>query len=197
MTPAEMHADIRAGLIARSEPEKLPLMQRYFKNPIDAYCTYTGHVRDLARKHGAEFASWSGKDRTALTRALWASGKYEEGSVAIFLYARMRRKCDYCEWKLFVKWLEKHIHDWAHCDTLCADVMGPLLIAHPEWVAELPSWTAAPQKFKRRAAIVVTLKGLRKGLFRDEALQLMATLSTDKEDMVKKAIVWLKKDLAR
>ncbi len=197
MTPAEMHAAIRAELITHAEPEKLPTMQRFFKDPIDAYCTYTVHVRNLAKKHGAEFAAWPEKDRTTLTRALWSSGKYEEGSVAILLYARMRRKCDYCEWKLFVKWLEKDIHNWAHCDTLCAEVMGPLLIAHPEWVAELPSWTAATQKFKRRAAIVVTLKGLAKGLFRDEAQQLMATLSADKDDMVKKAIVWLKKDLAK
>jgi 3-methyladenine DNA glycosylase AlkD len=75
--------------------------------------------------------------------------------------------------------------------------MGPLLIAHPEWCSELPAWTTAKQKFKRRAALVVPLKGIRKGLFRDEAQQLMAALATDKEDIVKKAIVWMKRELAR
>ena len=197
MTPTEMHAAIRAELLVHAEPHKLPLMQRFFKDPIDAYCTYTVHVRNLAKKHGAEFAAWPDKDRSTLTRALWASGKHEEGSVAILLYARMRRKCEYCEWKLFVKWLEKDIHNWAHCDTLCAEVMGPLLIAHPEWLNEIPAWTTAKQKFKRRAALVVPLKGIRKGLFRDESQQLMAALATDKEDIVKKAIVWMKRELAR
>ena len=36
---------IRADLISHSEPWKLPVMQRFFKEPIDAYCTYTEHVR--------------------------------------------------------------------------------------------------------------------------------------------------------
>ena len=192
-----MHAAIRAELIAHSEPEKLPLMQRFFKDPIDAYCTYTVHVRNLAKKHGAEFAAWSDKDRTALTRALWASGKFEEGSVAILLYARMRRKCAHCEWKLFDKWLQVHIHNWAHCDTLCAELLGPMLIAHPEWLVDLDTWAASPKKYVRRAALVAPLKGLRKGLFRPEAESLKTSLTGDPEEIVRKAIVWLRKEMAR
>lgn len=197
MTPAEMHADIRAHLIANSEPAKLPLMQRFFKDPIDAYCTYTVHVRNLAKKHGAEFATYSDTERTALTRALWASGKFEEGSVAILLFARIRRKCDYCHWRLFVRWLEKEIHNWAHCDTLCAEVLGPLLIAHPEWLVELYTWTTAKQKFKRRAALVAPMKGIRKGKFRADAEALKNLLAADPDEIVKKGIVWLRRELDR
>lgn len=197
MTPAEMHAGIRAELIAHSEPEKLPIMQRFFKDPIDAYCTYTGHVRGLAKIHGAAFAAFTDKERTALTRALWGSGKYEEGSVAIFLYARMLRKCTHCDWKIFEMWLEKNIHNWAHCDTLCAEVLGPLLIRHPEWMAELAPWPAAKQRFKRRAALAALLKGIRRGLFRAEAEATLTLLAADTDDMVKKGIVWLRKEMAR
>jgi len=197
VTPAEMHAAIRADLIAHAEPAKLPIMQRFFKDPIDAYCTYTEHVRRIAKQHGAEFGTWDPKARGELTDALWQSGKFEEGAVAIQLYARIRRKCGLAEWKLFAKWLDKHIANWAHCDALCADVLGPMLIANPAWVPSLQTWTTARQKYKRRAALVAPLKGIRKGLFHSEAAALHDALAGDPEDIVRKGIVWLRKEIAR
>lgn len=197
MTPPEMHRAIRAELIARSEPWKLPIMQRFFKEPIDAYCTYTVHVRSIAKLHGPEFAAWSGQQRVELTAALWESGKFEEGAAAIQLFARMRRNCGYGEWQLFQEWLRRYVHNWAHCDALCADLMGLMLIAHPEWVAELAGWTRAKAVYQRRAALVAPLKGIRKGLFREEAQELLKLSAAAKEDILKKAIVWMRRELAR
>jgi 3-methyladenine DNA glycosylase AlkD len=197
VTPAETQEAIRAALIAKSEPWKLPVMQRFFKEPIDAYCTYTEHVRNIAKEHGAEFASWPEKERTALTKALWESGKFEEGTMAIQLYARMRRKCEYREWKIFSRWLDKHIRNWAHCDALCGDVLGLMLIAHPEWIGEMKAWAGSKEKYKRRAALVAPLKGIRNGLFLAEADTLLALLAADREDIVKKGLVWMRKELAR
>ena len=197
MTPAEMHGAIRERLLARSEPWKLPKMQRFFKEPIDAYCTYTRHVRAVAKEHGAEFAAWTPSERMALTKALWASGKFEEGSVAILLYARMARRLGRPEWDVLAKWLEREVRNWAHCDTLCADVLGPMLIRNPEWVSEMRGRAAAKQTYKRRAALVAPLKGLRKGLFRPEIEELMGLLAGDRDAMVKKGIVWLRREFAR
>ncbi len=197
MTPAEVHAAIRADLLARAEPHKLPLMQRFFKEEIDAYCTYTPYVRAAAKAHARTFAAWTPKERNALTKALWESGKFEEGAVAIHLYAGMRRHCDLCEWKIWTRWLERHVHNWAHCDTLCAELLGPLLIRHPEWIGEMREWAAAPQVYKRRAALVAPLKGIRKGLFRAEAAGLLEIIAHDRTDIIKKGVVWLKRELAR
>ena len=142
--------------------------------------------------------SWTEKERTALTRALWESGKFEEGAVAIQLYARMRRKCDYREWKIFTRWLEKYVRNWAHCDALCADVLGPMLIAHPEWVGEMKGWAGSTAKYKRRAALVAPLKGNSQGDVPGRRRnELLALLAADREDIVKKGLVWLRKELAR
>jgi 3-methyladenine DNA glycosylase AlkD len=192
-----MHEAIRAALVAHAEPWKLPLMQGFFKDPVDAYCTYTPHVRAIAKQHGGEFATWPEQQRTALARLLWASGKFEEGSVAILLFARMRRQCAYCHWKLFSRWLEREVGNWAHCDTLCGELLGPLLIRHPEWMGELREWAEAKQKFKRRAALVAPLKGLRKGLFRGEVVELRERLAGDPEEIVRKGAVWVGRELAR
>lgn len=190
-----MHAAIRAELIEHAEPWKLPVMQRFFKDPIDAYCTYTVHVRNIAKKHGPEFASWGAAEREELSGLLWESGKFEEGAVAIQLYARMRRKCGLVEWKLFAGWLGKYVKNWAHCDALCADVLGPLLIAHPEWVKHLEKWAGARAVYKRRAALVAPIKGIRKGLFRAEAEALALRLAGDREDIVRKAWKWLRVEM--
>ena len=187
---------IRAELIAHSEPHKLPLMQRFFKEPIDAYCTYTVHVRRIARDRAKEFAAMNAKQRDEVTNSLWQSGKFEEGAVAIQLYARLLKSCDDRDWKRFEAWLDKYIRNWAHCDALCADVLGPLLIRHPEWIAMLPAWAASTKTYKRRAALVAPLKGIRKGLFRKEAESLYTAVDGTSEDILKKALRWLQKELA-
>lgn len=192
-----MHAAIREELLAHAEPWKLPVMQRFFKEPIDAYCTYTVHVRNIAKKHGAEFAGWNGKARTELTEALWASGKFEEGSVAIQLFARMWRKCGRGEWVELSGWFGKFVGNWAHCDALCGDVLGLMLIAHPEWIREVEKWTEARPVYKRRAAMVVPLKGIRKGLFREEGERIAERMAGQREDILKKGLVWLRKEMAR
>lgn len=186
---------IRAELIAHSEPHKLPVMQRFFKDPVDAYCTYTVHVRRIAKERAKEFAAMDDKHRDAITDALWASGKFEEGAVAIQLYARLLRTCDGHDWKRFERWLAKFVHNWAHCDALCADVLGPLLIRHPEWITELSAWASSKKTYKRRAALVAPLKGIRKGLFRKEAESLYTAVEGVSEDILKKALKWLRKEL--
>lgn len=186
---------IRAELMAHSEPHKLPIMQRFFKEPVDAYCTYTVHVRRIAKERAKEFAAMDAKQRDAVTNALWQSGKFEEGGMAIQLYARLLKHCDERDWKRFESWLDNYVGNWAHCDALCADVLGPLLIRHPEWVAALPSWAASKKTYKRRAALVAPLKGIRKGLFRGEAESLYSAVDGSSEDILKKALKWLRKEL--
>jgi len=187
---------IRAELMAHSEPYKLPVMQRFFKEPIDAYCTYTVHVRRIAKERAKEFAALGEKQRDEVTDALWRSGKFEEGAVAIQLYARLLRQCDERDWKRFERWLDNYVRNWEHCDALCADVLGPLLIRHPNWIAAMPAWTASKKTYKRRAALVAPLKGIRKGMFRKEAGALYAAVDGTSEDILKKALKWMRKELA-
>jgi len=187
--------EIRAELVAHSEPHKLPVMQRFFKEPIDAYCTYTVHVRRIAKERAKEFAALGGKQRDEVTGALWRSGKFEEGAVAIQLYAGLLKRSDEGDWKRFERWLDRYVHDWAHCDALCADVLGPLLIRHPDWIAALSEWAASKRTYKRRAALVAPLKGIRKELFRNEAESLYAAVDGTAEDILKKALKWLHVEL--
>ena len=79
MTAGGMHEAIRAELEAHAEPWKLPVMQRFFKDPIDAYCTYTPHVRAIAKRYGAEFGAWSEQERTALAREREALARQYQG----------------------------------------------------------------------------------------------------------------------
>ena len=126
-------------------------MQRFFKEPVDAYCTYTVHVRNIAKQFGAAFAAWNEKERSKLTEALWESGKFEEGAVAIQLYARMRRKCGIREWKIFTRWLEKYVRNWAHCDGVSSWLLAACIANRPELRHQLVAWTSSPNRWKRRS----------------------------------------------
>lgn len=197
MNPEATLAAIRAELLEHAEPWKLPQIQRFFREPIDAYCTYTPFVRAIARRWGKEFSLATPAERGKLTRALWKSGKFEEGSVAIQLYARMQRQCGDSEWALLTRWLDKEIRNWAHCDALCGDVLGLLLIARTDRIGELDAWVESPAVYRRRAALVAPLKGVRKGLFRQSLVRLRERLGADREPMIRKAWVWSGKELAR
>lgn len=192
-----MIASMRAELVAHSEPHKLPIMQRFFKEPIDAYCTYTEHVRRISQRHARQFAEWARETRKELTDELWQSGKFEEGSLAIQLHGRILRHCGPRDFMSCSAWLDRYVANWAHCDALCAEVLGLLLIRHPEWVTQVADWSRSKRLYKRRASAVVLLKGFRSGLFDRELRDVESILAGDKEDLIKKAVRWIRAERKR
>ncbi len=46
------------------------------------------------------------------------------------------------------------LNDWASCDSLCCQLIGPLVHDHPALIRRLAPWTRSRHRWRRRAAAV-------------------------------------------
>lgn len=95
--------------------------------------------------------------------------------------------------------LADDFRSWSHIDHFCSEVMKPLLRKYQEEVlALLWNWNGSPNRWKRRASVVVFTRGMgESGVFTDEVLRLCENLIWDKEDIVQKGVGWALKDNLR
>ena len=184
----------RARLQVQAEPSFREGVQRYFQHSIDAYGVRTPAVRRLAGSIYREVRDWPLAERNRLCTELWRSGKFEEGSLAVYLYQRFHRQCGSCEFHLFEKWIDRFVGNWAHCDGVGTMLISETLIHEPSLIALLPPWTNSPNRWKRRAAAVSLIWEGRKGRHTEEILGLARALLGDSDDMVQKGVGWLLKD---
>ncbi len=85
---------------------------------------------------------------------------------------------------------------WSHVDGFGIGVAGPLLLKfRKETLSLLEDWNRSPNRFRRRASVVVfTRQVAESGKFTEEALRLCENLIWDEEDIVRKGIGWALKD---
>ncbi len=191
---------LRAQLATLADPAVALGAERYFHHPdgLHHYGVRTPDIRRLAREAFAdEMHDWTPARRNALCRALWTGGHFEEGVLAIELYRRLARQCGPCEFMLFSQWLDRYVHNWAHCDGVTQYLLRAALHNDPALVAELPAWTASPNRWKRRAAATALIHEVRRGQHLTEALSICDLLRRDADDMVRKGVGWMLKNAAQ
>ncbi|MBN2180481.1 MAG: DNA alkylation repair protein [Sedimentisphaerales bacterium] len=88
---------------------------------------------------------------------------------------------------------------WSHVDYFGIEVMGPLLLRYrDETLALLEGWNCSPNRFKRRASVVVFTRDVAKSArFTEDAIRLCDNLIWDNEDIVRKGVGWALKDNMR
>jgi 3-methyladenine DNA glycosylase AlkD len=188
---------LRARLGELADPVVAEGARRFFPAGQKArhYGVATPAVRALAREAvDAEVQHWPLAKRNRLCQDLWKSGMMEEGVLAIEIYRRFARQCGPCEFRLFEKWIERFVRNWAHCDGVCCYLIRAVLARHPELAIELPAWTASPNRWKRRAAAVSLVHEVRARRHVELAFEICDRLSGDEDDMVRKGIGWLLKN---
>lgn len=80
---------------------------------------------------------------------------------------------------------------WALVDVLAGDVVGALLLRHPEAAGALDRWAADDNFWVRRSALLGLLRPMRRGLPMDRFLGYADAMLDEKEFFVRKAIGWV------
>lgn len=142
-------------------------------------------------------------DRLALAQALWAMGMHETMVAAAKLLEQARiRPDDSGAWALIVGWAET-FDGWAVADH--AAIAGQKrLVADPSRLDTVALWTAHPNMWTRRAALVMTLPWAKMPnpkpadlAIRDTVLGWAASYADDRDWFIQKAIAWWLRDLSR
>ncbi|HEY2285042.1 MAG TPA: DNA alkylation repair protein [Streptosporangiaceae bacterium] len=191
-------AALEAALRAAGTPERAGSEQAYLKL---ARLEFTGTAVPAAR---AIVQGWR-RDQPGLTRdlvtgvaaALWARPVFDCRMAAVLLLADQRALLTAGD----VPLLERLLRDsgtWALVDSLAADVLGSLVERHPGLTATLDRWSADPDFWIRRSALLALLVPLRRGEGDFERFARYADQMLDeREFFIRKAIGWVLRETGK
>jgi 3-methyladenine DNA glycosylase AlkD len=187
--PARLAGALKKHLRAHGSAEHAAGVQWFFKKEVQSHGWYTD---DLRRYAGVVHKSLAGDPASllAVADALFEGRVLEEKVLAVLLAQRSLPHFGPSEFGRFERWLG-HVSSWADHDALAMVLLGPLLVADPKRVRHVFAWARSRNRWRRRAAAVTLIHGVRKGLFGDEAAAITDRLLGDDDDMVRKGLGWL------
>ena len=169
--------------------------QRYFKEQVRCHGWYTADLRRYARA----LHKGLGGDQARLldvAESLFARSVLEEKATAVCMVQPSLRHFGNPEFRRFERWLDA-VASWADHDALAMYLLGPMIEAEPSRVERPVTWAASPNRWRRRAAAVSLIHGIRRGAFAREATAITMQLLFDRDDMVQKGLGWLLREWAK
>jgi 3-methyladenine DNA glycosylase AlkD len=131
-----------------------------------------------------------------LIEKLWQSGAFEERLLAIKILMRISKDNPEKFLKL-IKKFSKDISDWAVCDTLATQGIRKIAKIKQKGIFEISERFISSKNFwRRRFAIVLLVELNRQGFANKKNIKvILKKAEKDKEYYVKKAVIWLKREL--
>lgn len=194
MTVADLLARLRSELAAHVDPRYRQGALNYFREPVDLWGVRAPQVKQMARTAYHEVKTWPPTARDEFAAELWASGKLEEASIAIYVYRRFSKQFAAREFRLFERWMDRYVDSWANCDGVSSWLLAAAIENEPALIQRLPAWTRSRNRWKRRAAAVSLLQEAKQGRHTGAILDIAARLLDDPDDMVQKGLGWVLKE---
>jgi 3-methyladenine DNA glycosylase AlkD len=170
-------------------------VQWFFKEQVRSRGWYTADLRRYARALHKDLAG----DQARLldvAESLFARPVLEEKATAVCMVQPSLRHFGNHEFRRFERWLDA-VASWADHDALAMYLLGPLIAADPRRVKRPAMWAASTNRWRRRAAAVSLIHGIRRGAFAREATAITMQLLADRDDMVQKGLGWLLREWAK
>ena len=128
---------------------------------------------------------------------LWKAGALEEKLLAVKLLGKIAKK-DPARSLEMIQLFAKNIGNWAVCDAMGMQGLKPILTTHREDIFALArKYNNATDPWQRRLSLVLVEWYTRIKELHPAIKRLVKNLEKDEEYYVQKAIVWIKKNLAK
>ena len=189
--------NIRKELKKNSEKKTKESFKRFFKEEVVLYGVKSAIVSKIAKKYFQEIKELNKKELFLICEELLKSNYCEE---AYIVSNWLPKKIDILEKKdikIFKKWIDLYINNWAKCDGFCNHTIGDLLEKFPEIMPEIKSWSKSKNKWLKRASAVSLILPARRGKYLTDVFEISDVLLLDAEDMVLKGYGWLLKEASR
>jgi 3-methyladenine DNA glycosylase AlkD len=196
ITPGRIADQVRQILKDGGSSEHAEGMQWFFKEEIKSHGWYTAALRKAAVQFRRSIIGEHGMDFVLqVADKLFAGQVLEEKVMAVFLLEKQTNLGD-DKFQLLVSWLDR-VSSWADHDALVHDLLAPMLVADPARCREVFRWAKSPNRWRRRAACVVLIRGTRERRFFEQIVRLSNQLLHDEDDMVQKGLGWLLRETAK
>ena len=132
-----------------------------------------------------------------LVEQLWTAGALEEKILAVKMLGKIAKKDPERSLKM-IQLFAKNIGNWAVCDAMGMQGLKPILKTHQKMIFTLArKYNASPDFWQRRLSLVLVEWYTREPELHPEIKKLVRNLENDKEYYVKKAIVWINRNLEK
>jgi 3-methyladenine DNA glycosylase AlkD len=172
-------------------------VQWFFKEEVQSRGWYTAELRKVAVRSRRSIVQELGMEFLVQVADQLFSGRVlEEKVFAVFLLEKQTHLLGEKEFRLFSSWLDR-ISSWADHDALAHDVLAPMLRSEPKRSQHVFRWAKSRNRWRRRAACVALIRGVREKEFFPEITRLSDMLLADDDDMVQKGLGWLLREAAK
>ncbi len=185
--------EIRKELEANSDKKTQDSGQHFFKEQITLYGVKTATVSKISKKYFQQLKGKTKAEIFDLCEILWQSGYMEESFIACHWSYAVRKDFEAGDFKVFEKWINTYVTNWASCDTLCNHTIGEFIEMYHEYLVRLKEFAKSENRWMRRASAVSLIIPARKGKFLNEILEIADILLLDKDDLVQKGYGWMLK----
>jgi len=188
--------DLREALKINADSFKQKRNKDFFIG-IKTYGLKNADVHRLSRDFFIRIDDKSKKNVFTLCEDLWKSGYIEESFVACNWSYAVRRQFEEDDIRVFERWVDKYVTNWASCDTFCNHTVGEPTMKFLSWIADLKKWARSENRWLKRGAAVSLVIPARQGLFINDILEIAETILTDSDDMVQKGYGWMLKEASK
>ena len=189
--------DMRKDLKKLSNPKGRLGFQRFFKEKIKCYGLKSSEIGKIIKKYWERISEESKEEILNLCERLFSSDYSEEAFIASFFSLKLSSKFQRTDFKIFERWVDKYINNWAKCDVFCTGTIGTFVEMYPGYIKELNRWAKSKNIWVKRASVVSLIPLARRGEHLKEAFELSRILLLDYADMVQKGYGWLLKEASR
>jgi 3-methyladenine DNA glycosylase AlkD len=184
---------IRKELKQNSDPHTKTTGQNFFKEKVKIYGVKTALVSKIGKAFDKEILAMDKKAVFSLCDELWQSGFMEESFIACHFAYLIRKNYETADFKVFEKWVNNYVSNWASCDTLCNHTIGAFVEMYPTHLVNLKKWAKSENRWMRRASVVTLIIPARHGKFLKGIFEIADILLLDSDDLVQKGYGWMLK----
>ena len=168
---------------------------RFFKQGEEplVYGVRTAEANKIAKEFCKQIKTYSKQDILAICEELWKSQYLEEAVISCKFTESLKKLFEPSDFKVFERWVNKYVKNWAACDTLCNHTIGTFIMMYPEYLNELKDWAKSPNRWMKRASAVTLIIPARRGLFLKDIFEIADILLLDNDDIVQKGYGWMLK----
>ncbi len=188
---------IRKELRENADKKTKEGFQRFFKEKVKFYGVKSEKINRIAKNNFQKIKNLTKAEFILLCDELFGSGFCEESLLAANLVYWYIKNFESEDIKVFEKWINKYIENWAECDTLCNHAVGTFIEMYPKHLKKLLDWSKSKNRWVKRATAVSLILPVRNGKFLKEAFNIADNLLTDADDMVQKGYGWLLKEASK
>jgi 3-methyladenine DNA glycosylase AlkD len=185
--------NLRIELIRNSDEKTKLSGERFFREEVRLFGIKSAVVGKISNEFFNLIQDKNKSNVFLLCEELWKSGIMEESFAACDWSYKIKKQYERADFKVFEKWVDNYVNNWASCDTLCNHTVGTIVEIYPDLISGLKKWAKSGNRWVKRGSSVSLIVPARRGLFLEDIFEIADILHADKDDMVQKGYGWMLK----